>query len=350
VQSTRVTRTRRLAIVVVAGCLALAACIAVVLHHYRHRAGASAQTSVAPQSPLSTPTVTVPPAPAANSSVHSCAVMPHSCGYPDASNSGVPQGTTLTAVPKELKSGPGWKWDSRGWISVNGNGAVVSGLAISGHIEVYASNVVISNDDINQPGAAWGVGLRSGSNVTIENSNIYSPSATGSGRLLVGIKDFGGATGVQILNNNIYHTSTGVQVDQGLIQGNYIHDLGYQAGDHLNGITSNSSEGQLIINHNTVFNSYSQTDAVSLFEDFGQQTNRVISNNLLAGGGYVIYGGQNAGGAAATNIKITDNRIATVYFPNGGSYGPLAAFGPTNPGNVWTGNFWDATGAAVSSG
>jgi hypothetical protein len=233
---------------------------------------------------------------------------------------------------------------------VTGNGAVVSGLSITGHIEVYASNVVINNDNILETGGAWGVGLRSGRNVKIENSNIYSPDATGSGRLLVGIKDFGGAAGVQILNNNIYHTSTGVQVDQGLIQGNYIHDLGYEAGDHLNGITSNGGESALLeVNHNTILNSFDQTDAVSLFEDFGQQTNRIISNNLLAGGDYVIYGGQNAGGVTATNIRITDNRISRIYHPNGGYYGPLADFDASKPGNVWSGNIWDDTLAGISS-
>ena len=67
-------------------------------------------------------------------------------------------------------------------------------------------------------------------------------------------------------------------------------------GDHLNGTTSNGSTTPLAIIHNTIFNAHGQTDAISLFEDFGTEANREISDNLVAGGGYTIYGGQNPGG------------------------------------------------------
>jgi hypothetical protein len=73
-----------------------------------------------------------------------------------------------------------------------------------------------------------------------------------------------------------------------------------------------------------------------------------ISDNLIAGGGYTIYGGQNPGGPQAHNIRITGNRFATLYFQNGGFWGPVAAFDPSGPGNVWSGNVWDSTGQPVS--
>ena len=267
-----------------------------------------------------------------------------SCGYPGATNTGVSAGTTLVAVPGQVTSGPGWTWNSGGWVSVTGNGAVVSGLKVSGHIEVNASNVVVKDNDINQPGDNWGIALRSGTNVTVANNTIYATAATGANRLMVGIKDFGGSGGVKILNNNIYHTDTGIQVEQGLVQGNYIHDMSYNAGDHINGITSNGgTTAALTIDHNTILNSYGQTDAIGLFEDFGIQANRTISNNLLAGGGYVIYGGANPGKQAPSNIDIIDNRISTIYYPNGGSFGPLTAASTTGGGSI-ANNIWDSTG------
>jgi hypothetical protein len=70
------------------------------------------------------------------------------------------------------------------------------------------------------------VAIRHASSTTIEDCDISSPSV-GAGRLMVGIKDiYGDASGAKVIGNNIWHTSTGVQMGAGLIQDNYIHDLG----------------------------------------------------------------------------------------------------------------------------
>jgi hypothetical protein len=52
------------------------------------------------------------------------------CGYPDAETSGVPGTVVLQEVPEQVSSGPGWYYDSRGFVQVNGNGADLSGLLI----------------------------------------------------------------------------------------------------------------------------------------------------------------------------------------------------------------------------
>jgi hypothetical protein len=277
-----------------------------------------------------------------------CALAPHECGYPDAETAGVPAGTTLRKVPQEINSGPGWTWDSRGVLSVIEDGAVLDGLDVQGNVDVKASNVTIRNSRIQESGESFGVSLRHTKDVTVQNCEIYSPDA-GAERLTVGIKDiYGDSTGMRLIGNDIWHTGTGIQVARGLIQDNYIHDMGYKSGDHLNGITDNGgSTEQLTVRHNTVFNQYGQTDAISLFQDFGRQDNRVIDDNLVAGGGYTIYGGANAGAPGTTNIRITNNRFARIYSPNGGGYGPLGAWDPDGKGNAFTGNVWDDTGKAV---
>jgi hypothetical protein len=278
-----------------------------------------------------------------------CATTPSACGFPDGTNTGVPTGTALLTVPGQVSTGPGWYFDSRGWVEVNGNGAKLSGLYIPYTLDISASNVTIKHVRVVTSGhSSFGVSVRHTSNVTIENSTI-SGLNTGAGRVMVGVKDiYADSTGLQILGNNISMAATGVQLESGLVQGNYIHNLGYISGDHLNGVTSNGGATALLtIAHNTAFTNYQQTDAISLFEDFGAQANRVITGNLLAGGGYAIYGGQNTGGPTATNIRITNNRIATRIFPNGGFYGPVAYFNTHGAGNTWTGNVWDGTGAAV---
>ncbi len=173
----------------------------------------------------------------------------------------------------------------------------------------------------------------------------------GSGRLLVGIKDiYADSTGLSVLNNNISMTSTGVQLESGLVQGNYIHNMGYISGDHINGITSNGggTAGLLSIQHNTVFNNLTQTDAVSLFQDFGVQTNRVVNNNLLAGGSYADLRRRRVQGASS-NITITNNRFSNLYYPQSGQFGPVGYFTSSGQGNTWSGNVWDSTGQTIPS-
>ena len=292
--------------------------------------------------PSPTTTTTTPP------TVSGCASRPSACGYPDESNTGVVAGKALLAVPGQVTSGAGWHWDSRGWVSIDGAGAVFDGYSVNANIDVVANNVTVRNVRMVQGGEGFGISLRHTSGVTIENSVITAPDAAAN-RLVVGIKDiYGDATGTRVLANDISRTSTGIQVQSGLVEDNYIHDLGMTGGDHVNGTTANGGNTpQLTLHHNTVFNSYSQTDAISLFQDFGPQANRTIDNNLLAGGGYTIYAGANAGKeATATNIHVTNNRISRMYYPQGGSYGPVTAYTSTG-GNTFTGNIWDDTGAAI---
>lgn len=285
----------------------------------------------------------------------------HLCDFPDTTNAGA--SGTLTNVPNSItgptsNTGSGWTYNSsQQSIIINTNGAVLKNITTSvAEIVVQANNVTIDNvkvvaADPNGFGV-WLVGASNNGtqNVTIENSTI-SGGNTGSQRLLAGIKDvYGSSTGTQVLNNNIYYMSTGVQMDAGLIEGNYIHDFGFISGDHLNGTTSGGGTTLLTIQNNTIFNSFSQTDAISLFEDFGVQSNRVINDNLVAGGGYCIYGGQNSGGAAASNIRITNNHFSRMYYQNCGGQGSgtVAAWPLNGSGGVWSGNVWDDTGAVVN--
>jgi hypothetical protein len=246
-----------------------------------------------------------------------------------------------------VTSGPGWHWTGS-YIQVTGDGAVLDGLSTTADISVEANNVTIRNTKIISGGDGWGIALRHAANTTIEHNEIGGLD-TGSGRLMVAIKDIYGDASPQILANNLYYTSTAVQIEQGLVQDNYIHDLGETGGDHVNGTTSNGGSQQLTLRHNTVFNKWDQTDAISLFQDFDVQANRLIENNLLAGGGYTIYAGANPGKTStATNIVVRNNRISRMYYPNGGYWGPATAY-TSGGGNVWSGNIWDDTGATISA-
>jgi hypothetical protein len=343
------------------GAVALAVVLVLVVTHLtsapgnqrKHTTAASSTASAAgatsqPQSALasSLPSSRASKAPAAKAG---CAAGPSSCAYPDAANTGVPAGTSLRSVPGQVSKGPGWSYDPRGWVEVSGNGAVLQGLSIPYNVDVSASNVTIKDVQITETGESFGVSLRHTHNVTVENSTI-SGGDTGKNRLMVGVKDiYGDSTGTRILDNNIPYTSTAVQIASGLIEGNYIHDMGYISGDHINGITANGGTDQLTVQHNTILVHFDQTDAVGLFEDFGVEANVLITDNLLAGGGYTVYAGQNPGGPAAYNIRVTNNRFSDMYYSGGGYFGPGTAFNSGGPGDVWSGNVWASNGQPVPS-
>lgn len=278
-----------------------------------------------------------------------CAANPSACGYPDATNTGVPSSTQLLAVPGQISSGPGWKFNSGGWVDVSGNGATLSGLSIPYNLNISASNVTINHDQVSASGS-FGISLRHTSGVTIENSTINGQNAT-SGRVDTAIDDvYGDSSGINIQGNNIYNFRTGINVSGGVIQGNYIHSPGYVSRDHTNGIYNNDSTTPLTISGNTIFNPLSQTDAITL-ESSGPNlpvANKTVRNNLLAGGGYALYGGA-SNGNPTSNIVITDNRFGQQYFPQSGSYGPVAYFKSSGAGNVWSGNVWDSNSQAVAT-
>jgi len=307
-------------------------------------------TSPGPTSPTpTTPGATTPPttAPATNPGT-GCSAVPSRCGYPDATNSGVPAGTTLKRVPEDISSGPGWTVDPRGWIQVDTAGTVIDGITTKLSVEIFANNVTVKNSVIQVGFDDWAVAVRHVAGAVVDHNTLRATNGT-SQRGMVGVKTiYGDERNTTVTANNISNFSNGVQIYSGLIQDNYIHDMGYVSGDHVNGTTSNGGvTDQLNILHNTVFNQYGQTDAISLFEDFGVEANRRIENNLVAGGGYTIYGGANPGGSQTSNIKITGNRFSRMFFPNSGSYGPATAFDRNGPGNVWSGNLWDDTGATL---
>jgi len=279
-----------------------------------------------------------------------CAAAPSRCGYPDATNTGVPSGMTLKSVPGQVSSGPGWYWNAKyGEVIVNVNGTVLSGLYIPGTVDIQASNVTVKNVRV-VTGGTFAISLRHTAGVTIENSTISGLNST-AGRVNAAIADvYCDSTGMVVMGNNISDFRIGIQMYTGLVQGNYIHDPGYIAGDHTDGIMAVGTTAPMTIYDNTVFDDLGQTYAISLNASGpGQRVaNKTVTNNFFAGGDYAIYGGTGSNNPTS-NIVIKGNRFGQQYFPKSGQYGPVAYFDPTGTGNVWSGNVWDTTGLAVSS-
>src|ERR1700678_3302786 len=108
----------------------------------------------------------------AHAAALNCAATPSSCGYPDATNTGVPAGTTLKQVPGQVSSGPGWSYSTADHeVIVTGNGTVLSGLSIPCTLLINASNVTVKNVQVVTSGD-FGISLTHTAGVPIENSSI----------------------------------------------------------------------------------------------------------------------------------------------------------------------------------
>ncbi|MGH3188258.1 MAG: hypothetical protein ACRDPY_11815 [Streptosporangiaceae bacterium] len=279
-----------------------------------------------------------------------CAAKPSACGYPDGTNTGVPSGMTLKSVPSQISSGPGWSYNAAGGdVVVTGSGTVLSGLYIPYNLVIEASNVTV--DDVQVvAGGNFGIELEHTTGVTIENSTVSGQNSA-TGRVGYAIYDvYGDSTGMVINADNISYFKTAIQMNTGLIENNYIYNPGYVAGDHTNGIFDNGGTEPMTIKNNTIFNNLSQTDDISLDAESANApvANKTIENNFLAGGSYTIYGGDSLGNTIS-NIVIEGNRFGQLYYSRSGQYGADAYFATAGTGNVWSGNFWDTTGQAITN-
>jgi hypothetical protein len=258
-----------------------------------------------------------------------CVTRLRACGYPSAATTGVKN-------ERKLKKS--------GSVTADRDGQVVENLDITGEINITASNVVVRNVRVSASDGDWVVIIRPGAeNVTIKDSEIMSPAgATVDNACIFNISD----TRPRMVRLDIHGCSAGVSSGGGRLRDSYIHDPGYTPGlSHITLVASNS-DGHFTIKHNTILNPYDQTAAVAFYQDFGAQSDNLVVDNLLAGGGYVVYGG-NGDYAETHDIRFVGNRISRIYHRRGGYYGVVASFDRHNPGNEWSGNYWDDTLKAV---
>jgi len=275
-----------------------------------------------------------------------CLPQPSSCGFPDASNTGVPAGTTLTPS---------------GSRTVTTNGAVLSGLEITGTVTVAADNVTIENSRIAKGSGGSGsyvVILNNGAdNFTIRDTEISGPASDTSGLESAVWNHYNnpGATATRVY----FHRCADCWEGAGTFRDSYmIVDAAY-SGSHDEDIYVCGAT--VDVEHSTLINRHSQTATV--FGDAGCGGNRfTVTDSLLAGGGYLLYPQANSDSRIGT-MRVTGNRFArchtrAVYeadsggtacaggpdrhglFPQGGYYG-VVAYSYRGRGQIWRGNFWD---------
>ena len=124
----------------------------------------------------------------------------------------------------------------------------------------------------------------------------------------------------------------GVKVGSNMVvQDSYIHDLYITANSHNDGMQSLGTTS-LTVRHNTIIVKDGATSAIILFTgSASDMRNILIDNNLMAGGAYTVYGGNQSGSdvkSRVSNITISNNRISTQIFTRGGAYGPFTQWTP----------------------
>jgi len=244
-----------------------------------------------------------------------CLASPHSCGFPDATNTGA-DCSSLTPS---------------GSITVTTNGTVISGKNVTGQIAVRASNVTIENTCVRSS-TFYPIDFTSGSNLTIRHVTV-----TGSGDCQRAVEPEG--NGVIMDAMNVSGCIDGVQMSSNdVLENSYIHDLLFPPGSHNDGVQQNGGSHD-VVRHNTILNPHNQTSCVNFTTDFGPISDITITGNLLNGGNYTVYSRAGWGdGSNPTGVSVTDN-----HFGSADVFGLLTADGSV----AWSGNVSDATGQTV---
>ena len=238
----------------------------------------------------------------------------------------MPAGTKLTSQSGE--------------VSVTKAGTTVKDLAVTA-IAVDANNTTLEDDEVT---ASAGSG----------NRGIYvAPGVTGT--VIDHVTCHGAGKGTQycIFNKD---SSTKIEYSYlyncgeclngpGTITNSFFDVTAVISGEHYEDIYYGGGEGSLIVNHDTMLNPQGQTATVFASTDFGNQTTLTITNNLLAGGGYTLYGGTSCttGGCGSVKgpVTVTGNRFSNKYYPESGYYGVGAYF--DDSATTWSGNVWDSS-------
>jgi hypothetical protein len=337
-------------------------------HKIRVLKTAGAPTLRAPGAPPGTP-------PGQSAPRNGCFADPSACGYPDADNTGPT--TALQKVPgASLPSGAQWDTGAH-TLRITGDNVTVENLDIAGAVTVDGDNATIRNSRIavsngcSSPCGSSGIRLgETDATVTgtvLQNLDIVTaekdPSndnpldpATIDTKLDHGVRNNGD---LAVTADHLYIKGfAGAWKGPGTIENSYLFSQLAFDGDHVEAYLNGGEGNPTILDHNTILNPVAQTAAISLFNDFGGIGRVDVVDNLLAGGGYVMYGGaKNGTGNVTGPILIKGNRIARGrqdshgYYSNGGEIGLWAEF--NKDATRACGNYWDdnlkATGSPDST-
>lgn len=277
--------------------------------------------------------------------------------FPSAANTGyLPTGQTLTKVPEQLTSGPGWAWMTvygQQCVNVYDDDVVLSGLDINGPIynngtqnpSQSCSGLLIDQCRVRGTGEEnWVITL--GPNSMIRDSEIGG-GADGVTTVAIGVLSgyYAGAQAQNtILRCNIHHVEHGMRVDGNtLVKDSYFHDfLMDNPANHTDvimctagtGITMLHNTFECGVNNSGIFIQWQtgnvQIGTVTIEQNYFQFLSKYGANPSWG----ISYENKGVANPAQTTIKdnVFDLEFKTVW----GSGAAQAPAGFVASGNTYT--------------
>lgn len=272
------------------------------------------------------------------------------CGYPDPGNQtvGVPAGTTLTPY-----SGPS---------NITTAGTVINGAEFTSPITINASNVTIENSDFDEnwsQTSSTGAINVSGSvtGVTIQYDTFHGTSDTANGLMFAAVysaSNYSAGTNHVTVDHVYFYDGMRILHGPGTAQNSYCVSNLPSNGSHMECVYEGG--GSTTLDHNTLLqvgplipcgSGSPCAGPIYLSTDFASEGTETVTNNLLAGGNYTIYGGAPSGSYTAGAMTYTGNRFSNIYYTTCGIFGQVSYL--PSSGYTWSGNVNDDTGTAVAS-
>lgn len=207
--------------------------------------------------------------------------------FPDATNSGVPSGTTLTTYT--------------GSSTIDTDGTTIDSKDIQTCLTITADNVTITNSTIScDPGGGIAVNVQTGS-LTITDSEIDCANTTGTGL---------GSESITATRVDISLCENGLDVNSNFtLTDSYVHALVVGSGSHTDGAQFNQGGDSVTFEHNTIVNVSGGNSTIIMWDGADPQgSNILIQHNRLLGEGqnYTIYTPRDP---PLTNVKVINNRL-----------------------------------------
>lgn len=297
-------------------------------------------TTTVTQTVTQTVTVTPPPPPPAQTL--NCLPSPHLCGFPDATNTGVPSNVTLAPY-----TGP---------TTINTAGTVIDGADIHGPVVVNAANVTIKNSRIylnssNVSGQNVALWVKpTGTNFSASHDEVTG-NLNGQSYCISAIAN--DSTGAKFDTINAHDCGDGVRGGDLTMTNSYLHNFWFGQINGQNVDTPHADcwqgmygDSNVTLDHNTCNNpnsapppgspGYSNAVLQLGTEGSNPASNWTLKNSLAQGGGLSV----NMRQTPITGITITGNQ-----WGRDNAYGLIGS----NTGNSysWSGNVWDDTGATA---
>ncbi len=277
---------------------------------------------------------------------NSCASAP---SYPDTNCTGSIGGDTMANLT--------------GAVVLDNDNQVYSNLKVDGTIIVRGCGVTLRNievdagepldNPVNNTPDLFPIWLQVPSNCTTTIDRVSVITKPAPNNYVTNAIRIANGGPVTVTNTRTTGTQIGILTGPGTLRDNYVELGANQRGDHNENILVDGTS-DLTINHNTFLNLNSQTAGIALFTENGPNSNILVENNLLAGGGYTCYcgdgtkDGSNNPIGPPTNVSFINNVFWRKYFPDAGFFGFGRDYNP-HGGGQWSGNLYmDADGTLTN--